>query len=204
MTSRLAALLAASAAQYPDRVAVIDPARGVRASYAELLGLVHQVRDALSARGVGPGDRVGVSGKSIGTLAAIFGALDAGAAYVPVDATAPAQRGAGIYADCGVRAIVGETAFCDALVAAGPAAGPGSSSPARSPLSMLSPFGVELELMDGPGGTGRTGTSDSGRKEPGLSYVLYTSGSTGKPKGVMHTDASALAFLDWCSEAFSR
>src|SRR5690606_4981563 len=36
-----------------------------------------------------------------------------------------------------------------------------------------------------------------------LAYILYTSGSTGRPKGVMHTHASAMAFIDWCSAEFA-
>jgi amino acid adenylation domain-containing protein len=35
-----------------------------------------------------------------------------------------------------------------------------------------------------------------------LAYILYTSGSTGRPKGVMVPHSAALAFVDWCSDAF--
>ena len=190
MSSPLAALLEGSAERHPQRPAVIDPARGARVSYSELATLVRRASAELERVGVGPGDRVGVSGKSIPTLAAIFGALDRGAAYVPVDAGAPLERGASIYADCGVRAIAGTPEFCAGLEAAGT-----GSEPAR--LAGLDGHGVELVLMRGPA------SPQAEVREPDLAYVLYTSGSTGVPKGVMHTATSALAFIDWCSGAFA-
>jgi non-ribosomal peptide synthetase component F len=44
--------------------------------------------------------------RPVEAVAAIHGVLRSGAAYVPVDPTAPATRGAGIFADGGVKAIV--------------------------------------------------------------------------------------------------
>ena len=53
------------------------------------------------------GDRVGLYlHKSIDTLAVIFGALKAGAAYVPVDPGAPPARGAYIMSNCAVKVVV--------------------------------------------------------------------------------------------------
>ena len=161
-----------------------DPARNARVTYSELDALSNRMRGLLMERGVRPGDRVGVAGKSIGTLATMFGALKAGAAYVPVDASAPPARGASIYADCGARVVVASPEFGGSLDGFG----------GGEPIPELADLGG-LVLMDG------VGADES--KEEGLAYILYTSGSTGVPKGVMHTDASALAFVDWCSEAFS-
>ncbi len=186
---RLAELFRIVAERHGDRVAVEDPALDASVTYAELLALSSRMATLLRERGVGAGDRVGVSGKSIGTLATMFGALELGAAYVPVDATAPATRGATIYADCDVKAIVASEPFaealCDALALDVP----------RASVPELASHGAQV-LFDGPGRANAT-------KAEGLAYILYTSGSTGKPKGVMHTDASALAFVEWCAGEFT-
>ncbi|WP_236655497.1 Pls/PosA family non-ribosomal peptide synthetase [Streptacidiphilus carbonis] len=74
----------------------------------------------LSARGVGPGDRVGVRVPS-GTAelyTAILGVLRAGAAYVPVDVDDPDERAELIWRDAGVRAVLGP----DGELADGPGA----------------------------------------------------------------------------------
>ena len=64
---------------------MIDP--GVaRLAYGELDTLSDRTRDRLTAWGVQRGDRVGLYlKKSVDSIAALFGALKAGAAYVPVD-----------------------------------------------------------------------------------------------------------------------
>jgi len=102
-----------SARRSPLAVAVVEPGHG-SLTYGELDALSDRVRDRLAALGVRRGDRVGIyMRKSIDTLAAIYGILKAGAAYVPVDPGAPAARGAYIMHNCDVKVVVIEAA-CEA------------------------------------------------------------------------------------------
>ncbi|HUE95294.1 MAG TPA: amino acid adenylation domain-containing protein [Longimicrobiaceae bacterium] len=193
MKHGLSDLFRRSASAHAGRMAALDPARGEAATYAELAAAAVAFANALHAAGVQPGDRVGLHApKSIGALAAILGTLEAGAAYVPVDASAPLERGAYILRDCGVRALVtpgegGETMATEVFDASRP-------DPAASRALAAWGGGLALHVPD-PAPPSVPGPD-------GLSYVLYTSGSTGRPKGVMHTHDSALAFVDWCSDAF--
>src|SRR6185369_13608372 len=83
-----------SARRAPHAVAVVEPGQG-SISYGDLDALSDRMRDRLAALGIARGDRVGLYlHKSIDSVAALLGALKAGAAYVPVDPGAPAQRGA--------------------------------------------------------------------------------------------------------------
>ena len=193
MNRGLAALFETCATRHADRVAIEDPARGTNLRYAELEAASAVVRRALEGLGVGPGTRVGVSGKSIPVVATILGTLRAGAAYVPVDKGAPAARSASILADCGVRAFVTETDHAAELRQALASEG----VVVEDPVALLDDaHGPALVLCV---------CQPAAASQPppeGLAYVLYTSGSTGKPKGVAHTHASALAFLAWCSEEF--
>ena len=100
--------LAESAARRPDHPAVEEPG-GQSLTYRDLDALSDRVRDRLALLGARPGERVGVSvRKSIDAVAAILGILKTGAAYVPVDPTAPAVRNGFILADCGVVAALVE------------------------------------------------------------------------------------------------
>jgi amino acid adenylation domain-containing protein len=150
--------------------------------------------------GVRPGDRVGIYlRKSIDAVAAIFGILKAGAAYVPVDPGAPPARNAYIFGDCTVKVILIENRYVEKLCAELasenelPALivldGTGSGNYLKSAL--------EREKTDHP-----ALPASFALPPDHLAYILYTSGSTGKPKGVMLSHQNALSFINWCSEAF--
>jgi amino acid adenylation domain-containing protein len=189
-----------AALRWPDHAAVVEPGRGA-ITYRELAELSDRLRDRLRAMGVRPGDRVGIHvRKSIDAVAAIYGILKAGAAYVPVDPGAPPPRNAYIMHNCAVRAIVMESRFEPKLRAELEALGAapalllldaaGDGAPLRRALDAAE------EQRPAPGGeTVMPGPGD-------LAYILYTSGSTGKPKGVMLSHENGASFVDWCSEVF--
>ncbi len=178
-------LLLGAAENAPDATCLIEQG-GQSVSYGELSVQAEMVANSLSKFGIGPGDRVGICApKSIQTVAAVYGILRTGAAYVPVDPTAPAARSGGIFADCQVRAVLVAQELAGGIQAAMQDQHAVMESDAVIGLSCL------------------TSTQDCVIGSTDTAYILYTSGSTGKPKGVTHTHASALAFVDWCSKEFS-
>jgi amino acid adenylation domain-containing protein len=136
--------------------------------------------------------------KTIDAVAALFGILEAGAAYVPVDPGSPAARAAYILNDCQVRTALVDRAF---------------AQPLARELAAVGASWTAIEL-DGPGGgaalagaLAAAGIPVAGATRPpadvptdAVAYLLYTSGSTGKPKGVTISHRAALAFVDWCSD----
>jgi amino acid adenylation domain-containing protein len=190
----------AASRRVPERVAVLDPGYGT-ITYRELAALTDRLRDRLWTLGVRAGDRVGIyMRKSIDAVAAIYGILKTGAAYVPVDPGAPPARNAYILQNCAVKAVVMERRF-DAKL--------------RSELELLGPLPALLLISEAGGGTAlRNALDDADAKEAApsvatftphntdLAYILYTSGSTGKPKGVMLSHENGVSYVDWCSEVF--
>src|SRR5688500_6027378 len=149
-------LLRNSAERHPDRVALEDPERGDELAYREFSARANRVRDALVRHGLQPGDRVGIyAPKSVGTVVAIFGILDARAAYVPVDVGAPPQRNAGIFDDCSIRLGVVAVALVDGLREAWPG----------QALDVLEDLGDDLVLVRGVV-SASTDTPDTGEASP--------------------------------------
>src|SRR5256886_12581870 len=114
-TRRLDQLLDQSASRFPDKVAVEESNTG-SIRYDELAHLSDRVRDRLWEMGVKVGDRVGICARKSGdVVAAIFGIMKAGAAYIPTDPTAPAQRNAFIFQNCAVKVVIIEARLVDRL-----------------------------------------------------------------------------------------
>ncbi|MFF5973897.1 amino acid adenylation domain-containing protein [Streptomyces sp. NPDC012769] len=176
------------AAAHPERPAVLTADREV--TYGELAARAeavrHQVHDTMGARE--PRDRlVGITlDKGPEQVAAAYGVMMAGAAYLPVGAALPAQRRSRILADGEAPAIVTDRALDSALEW---------------------PDGVPRLLVDDPAlapfAAAPAGRLPAGPARPGdLAYVLYTSGSTGTPKGVMIEHGAVLNTVADINERF--
>jgi amino acid adenylation domain-containing protein len=190
--------LDASSQRYPAALAAEEPGLGT-ISYSHLAALTNRLRDLLCHLGVQRGDRVGIYlHKSIDSLGAIFGILKTGAAYVPVDPTAPPSRNAYILNDCAVKAVIVEQDFLEALKDELAQLGATPHFIVLQGTGAGASLGAALESFPEPYPAAETVDPDPND----LAYILYTSGSTGKPKGVMLTHRAAISFVDWCSEAF--
>ncbi|WP_067460928.1 amino acid adenylation domain-containing protein [Actinomadura macra] len=153
MTTDLLERLAQVVARAPDQPAV--RATGAVLSFAELDRRSRRLAFALRDLGIGPGDRAGVSlPRRPELVVALLAVWRAGASYVPLDRTYPADRLAYMAVDSGIKALV-----CD--------------DPApqwAGDVQVLSPDAAVTAARPDAHGP--------------MAYVIYTSGSTGRPKGV--------------------
>ena len=153
------ALFEAQAARTPDAVALSHLGREL--SYMELEQRANALARHLLARGVQPGELVGLFvRRSPDMLVALLGILKAGAAYVPLDPIYPAERIAFMLDDAQARFVVTQRALAPLLPAGGAA------------LVLLEEARLN-EVAAAP----RVAAGET-------AYVIYTSGSTGRPKGV--------------------
>ncbi|MEZ4423518.1 MAG: amino acid adenylation domain-containing protein [Gemmatimonadota bacterium] len=175
----------------PDHAAV--RCAGETLTYGALADRSRRLAHVLRAHGVERGDRVAIhAGKGLAATVGLYGAMRAGAAYVPLDPSAPPQRQAFILRDCGIRHLVTEPGRARALEALLAEDTPVETVVGIDPARADERAPTRIGWADVDGEPAEEALPDV--TDDDLAYVLYTSGSTGTPKGVVHTHASALAF----------
>ncbi|KAJ1960062.1 hypothetical protein IWQ62_004372, partial [Dispira parvispora] len=137
----------------------IEYGDSIQWTYSELYQRSRYIAYGLLAIGVKREEPVGlVIDREPSSIAAMFGILMAGAAYVPMNADFPVERIRFIVQDCGIRMVLTNTGVelvgvqvldIDTLI---------DQPAAQSPLPQVKPTD--------------------------LSHIIYTSGTTGNPKGV--------------------
>nr|WP_161928687.1 non-ribosomal peptide synthetase [Gordonia crocea] len=172
-------VFADAARRWPDRTAVVD-GTGTALTYAELDRRSNRLARWLAARGAVPETAVALAlPRSAELLVAIWAVAKTGAAYVPIDPDYPADRVAGMVADCG--AMLGLTTG---------AARPGLPAGVVD-WSVPAELGDELAALDEAPLT----TAESVPvAADNLAYLIFTSGSTGRPKGVAVTHTGLANF----------
>ncbi|MFE2940763.1 amino acid adenylation domain-containing protein, partial [Streptomyces sp. NPDC059255] len=163
----------------PDAPAV-RCAEGPVLTYSELDDRAGRLAGHLLRTGIGPESRVALLlPRSVDQVVSVLAVLKAGATFVPVDPSYPADRVGYILTDCDAELLITHESHAAALwdtLADHSGAGP---------LPVLA-----LDALDIPAIPDIPGESEV-RKVPlsAGAYVIYTSGSTGRPKGVTVTHA---------------
>ncbi|MGB7865819.1 MAG: non-ribosomal peptide synthetase [Candidatus Sulfotelmatobacter sp.] len=175
-------LVAQQAAAHPEAVAVVSSSQ--RLTYAELDRSANQLAHYLRATGVGEEHVVGLHlERSPASVISALAVLKAGAAYLPLDPSLPAERLRYMLTDANVSVVMSQGANAELL-----------------PKHTWSVLDWERlhPLLDGyPSDYPRSVvTAES------LAYVIYTSGSTGQPKGVEATHGGLRNLIDWHIRAF--
>ena len=182
----------------PDHEAVRFAGQAL--TYEELCLRANRLARSLHAVGARRRDRVGIFlSKSIESAVAMYGIMQAGASYVPLDPAAPIDRLADVIRDCQIRHVVTQDSKIDrvrqlARSSCGLQAVIGISESVEGSLQCISWKDVARQSGGSP--------PDVGTIEQDLAYIIYTSGSTGTSKGIMHTHHSGLSFAQWAANEY--
>ncbi len=185
MSDNLARILTDTAAKHGDATAIkLDD---VELTYAQLDEASARVAALLKAKGLEPGDRVGVMLPNVPYFpVAYYGVLRMGAVVVPMNVLLKGREVEFYLADSEVGVLIAWSDFEEAAKAGAESAGaeylpvkPGEFE------KLLAEAEANHDLVD--------------RAEDDTAVILYTSGTTGKPKGAelthanLHTNATVAA-----------
>ena len=150
-----------------------------RVSYGDMERRSDEWARRLVARGVAPGDPVGICmERGVSLITGILAIMKAGGAYVPLDPEYPRERLGYLVDDSGAKLVLTVSALADTLAAS-----------------------AESVCVDVPHPAEEASLPTASEKLH--AYVIYTSGSTGQPKGVpvshrnlLHSTLARSAFYE--------
>lgn len=174
------------AARTPDAVALVA-ASGEIVGYRDLNERANRLAHFLRSTGASPGSRVAICAeRGVPQIVAVYAAVKAGCAYVPLDADLPDARLGYMLTDCAPTHVLTDPA-----------------SRARVPDGDWRVIDLHADASawrDQP--TDDPAVPLGTKAGAAVLNILYTSGSTGRPKGVAYPTDGALAHLDWMQSQY--
>ncbi len=179
----LAQAFSASATRNVDKPAIVWGDSTL--AYGHLESQAAWLADELIARGVQPGDRIGLWLKNCPEfVTSLFGSLAAGAVVVPMNNFLKPIEIRYAIADAGIRVIISEQGLDAGL----------------AELVAAQPEVSVLRIEDFPTAPGSRPLQPVSRRRNDLAMLIYTSGTTGKPKGAMLTHGNLLHNVESCRQ----
>jgi long-chain acyl-CoA synthetase len=206
VTTHLGELLAHTALESPDRVALVEADSGRRVTWAQLDAEVDRVANGLNAAGLVAGYRVLLSlGNRVEFVTCYLAALRARLVVVPVNPRAATGELVRMIADSGARLVVADRSTAVTVRAAvsglqDALEGADDELRERAAVPRVAVVGApampgELtyaELHGAPGSVPAPAASDP----DALAVLLYTSGTSGRPRAAMLSHRALLANIE--------
>ncbi len=168
-------LFEAQVERTPDTIAIVYEDESL--TYAGLNKRANQLARYIVKRGAGREAFVAIClERSADIVTGVLGVLKAGAAYVPIDPSYPAERAAFVLNDASAAILLTQEKL----------------------LENFAGQAIEKVCLDADGEAicrESDADFDSGAVAENAAYVIYTSGSTGRPKGVMIEHRSPINLL---------
>ncbi|MEV6561012.1 amino acid adenylation domain-containing protein [Nocardia sp. NPDC051756] len=181
------AMIRDSAREHPDHIAVVFGETEL--AYAEFDARVNRLARRFLERGVRAGDRVGVFAERSEWLPVVFAAvLRAGAVYVPIDPSYPADRIEFMLRDAQPTLLVRS---------AGPDRVLDPEHSAGVPILDLADHAEQAASARLDATPIRPGELTRPIHPLDAAYLLYTSGTTGRPKGVVINHRAVASHVQW-------
>jgi amino acid adenylation domain-containing protein len=174
-------LVERQAREHPSRVALIFADQQM--TYGQMNARANQMARMLLARGVNKSDFVGVGlERSFDLIVSILAIMKAGAAYVPLDPSMPANRLEYMVNDSKARAVISLSQNAGHFLA-------------HTEVLLLDEMEKNLLSYDST-------NLDLPISQDDLCYMIYTSGSTGNPKGAMNHHAALNNHFLWMASEY--
>ncbi len=183
LDSSLHSLVEQQSLRSPDAIAVSFEQDSL--SYRDLNHRANQLAHFLISAGTRPDSLVGIClDRSLEMVVGLLGILKAGAAYVPIDPSYPADRISFMISDSRVPILLTQQHLLDQLI----------SHPVRT-VALDSQWD-EIARFD-------ASNPDVSLDAQNLAYMIYTSGTTGRPKGAMVHHRGIVNRLLWMQHQYN-
>jgi long-chain acyl-CoA synthetase len=182
MSRNLATVLTDTAQEHPDNIAIkLDD---TELSYKALDGATAHIAGLLRAKGVGPGDRVGIMLPNVPYFPVVYyGILRAGAIVVPMNVLLKGREVAFYLKDPEAKLVFAWHDFAEAAET--------GASEAGAEVILVKPGEFEQIV-----GEAEPITEVADRSGDDTAVILYTSGTTGTPKGAELTHDNLLSNVE--------